>query len=229
MLIIADNRIPDEAKQNLSKYGKLLLLETSGITEKSISGHPDIFICNTGKKQIIAPNTPAEIKAALKKRNISFEEGEKPVGMNYPDAAKYNAVIIYKTIIHRSDITDKKILEECKDYNIIHVSQGFTRCSLLPLDGKHFMTSDEGIHKTLLQHGFTSLKVSVSGIILRGQPHGFFGGACGVCENKIFILGSLDHYCDKEKVELFAAQTGFKIVELYDGPLFDGGGIFFIA
>ena len=43
MLIIADNRIPLEAKNKLEKYGKLVLLKTSGITENSISGHPDIF------------------------------------------------------------------------------------------------------------------------------------------------------------------------------------------
>lgn len=228
MLIIADKRIPDEAKRNLGNYGELLLLESSGITEKSISGHPDIFICDTGKKLIIAPNAPGEIKTKLKTKCIPYIEGERNVGMDYPDAAKYNAVVIHKTIFHRSEITDKKILGECENYNIVHVSQGFTRCSLLPVDGKHFITSDEGIHKTLLQHGFTTLKVSVNGIILRGQPHGLFGGACGIYENKIFILGNLNHYRDKKKVEFFAGLMNFEIIELYDGPLFDGGGILFI-
>lgn len=228
MLIIADKRIPDEAKQNLRNYGELLLLETSNITEKSISGHPDIFICSVGSKFVVAPNLPEEFKNMLILKGVSLVVGSSPVGPDYPDAAHYNAVFTRKAIFHRSDITDKMILAECKNHQIIHVSQGFTRCSLLPVDDTHFITSDEGIHKTLLDIGYTTLKVSVSGIILKGQPHGFFGGACGIFENKIFILGNLNHYRDKKKVELFAGLMNFEIVELYDGPLFDGGGIFFI-
>jgi len=228
VLIIADKRIPEEARNNLQKYGELVLLETTGITEKSISGHPDIFICDAGGKIILAPNIPAEIKNVLTENNIPFIMGEKPVGMNYPYAAHYNAVVINNTIIHRSDITDKRIPDACKNHKLIEVSQGFTRCSLLPVDDKHFITSDEGIHKTLIELGYTALKVSVNGIILRGHPHGFFGGACGIFKNKIFILGNLNHYSDKKKVEFFAGLMNFEIVELYDGPLFDGGSIFFL-
>lgn len=228
MLIIADKRIPDEAKQNLYKYGKLFLLETDGITERSISGHPDVFICDTGKKLVLAPNIPATITKVLAEKKVPFVFGAKPVNPDYPEAAGYNAVITEDTIFHRSDITDKKILDECRGYNIIHVNQGFTRCSLLPVDGKHFITSDEGIHKTLMGQDYITLKVSVNGIVLKGQPHGFFGGACGIYENKIFILGNLNHYRDKRKIELFAGLMNYGIVELFDGPLFDGGGIIFL-
>jgi len=58
MLIITDKKIPEQAKINLSKYGEHILLETSKITDESISGHPDVFFCKTLKKLIIAPNTP---------------------------------------------------------------------------------------------------------------------------------------------------------------------------
>lgn len=228
MLIIADKKIPEEAKNNLLKYGKLVLLETKGITEESISGHPDIFICEAAGKIITAPNIPIEIKKALTEKNIPYIEGEKPVGMNYPEAAHYNAVVTDNLLIHRSNITDKRIVKECKKHKTIYVNQGFTRCSLLPLGDGHFITSDEGIHKTLIQLVYAALKVSVNGIILRGHPHGFFGGACGVSGNKMFILGSLNYYCDKKKVELFARLMNFEIVELYDGQLFDGGSIFFL-
>ncbi|MFH0864754.1 MAG: hypothetical protein V1904_01065 [Bacteroidota bacterium] len=228
MLIVADKKIPDEAKNNLRKFGELVLLETKGITEESISGHPDIFICCANEKIIVAPNIPAEVKKILAKKNIPYIEGGKHVGIDYPEAAHYNAVVINKAIIHRIDITDKRILETCKNYKLIEVAQGFTRCSLLPVDSRHFITSDEGIHKTLIELGYTVLKVSVNGIILKGHPHGFFGGACGVTENKIFILGNLNHYRDKKKVDLFVGLMNFEIVELYDGPLFDGGGIFFL-
>ena len=228
MLIIADKRIPQQAKENLLKYGKLVLLETTGITEESISGHPDVFICETENKIIISPNLPDKIKRKFSENKISFNEGEKPVGIDYPEAAHYNAVVKDNCIIHRNDITDLQIINECRGFKRINVNQGFTRCSLLPLGNNNFITSDEGIYKILLQEKFNALKVSTEGIILPGHKYGFFGGTCGFHNNKVFILGNIKHYYDGEKVKEFLKSLNLEIVELYDGPLFDGGGIFFL-
>lgn len=228
MLIIADKKIPEEAKTNLQKYGELALIENKGITEEGISGHPDVFICDVAGKIIAAPNLPLEIKKLLSVKKINFIEGNLPVGLAYPDAAHYNAVVANNVLIHRSDITDVIIIEECRNHKRINVHQGFTRCSLLPLSDDYFITSDEGINKILTQKGFTVLYVSPKEIVLPGHPHGFFGGSCGVLGNKFFILGSLNHYSEGEKVKHFATLLKYQIIELYDGPLFDGGGLLFI-
>jgi hypothetical protein len=111
------------------------------------------------------------------------------------------------------------------DYIPVHVDQGYCRCNLLPLKNDHFITSDEGIYKVLKRHTDHILKVTTNGIILEGHKHGFFGGCCGVFEDKVFLIGSLKHYEDGGKVEDFLKNLGYEIVELYDGPLFDGGGI----
>jgi hypothetical protein len=94
--------------------------------------------------------------------------------------------------------------------------------------GRQFITSDEGIYKTLKINGFPSLFVNAEDIILHGHKHGFFGGACGIFENKIFALGNLDGYSDGKKVKTFINSLGYDIIELYDGQLFDGGSIIFI-
>jgi len=228
MLIIADKKIPDEAKSNLRKFGELVLLETSGITEESISGHPDIFFCKTPEILIVAPNIPDNYKNVLSEKNISFVEGRFPVGMKYPGAARYNAVITNDFIIHRTDITDPSVSEYCKRCQRIYVRQGFTRCSLLPLKDGHFITSDTGISKVLTSKGLCVLHVSSKDIFLPGYTHGFFGGACGIFENKLFVIGNFNNYCDGEKVKLFINSLGYEVVELYDGQLFDGGSIIFI-
>jgi hypothetical protein len=228
MLIIADNRIPEEAKNRLESYGELLLFETSGITEYSISGHPDIFFCNTTKGLVIAPNLPEQYKEILRDNNVSFTEGLLPVEKKYPKAARYNAVITEHYLIHRTDITDTAITNGCKELVSINVKQGFSRCSLLPLKNDHFITSDEGIYKTLLQQEMKVLLVSSDGIILQDHPNGFFGGACGLNESQMFILGALKYYKDGEKIKSFVQPLNYEIVELFDGPLFDGGSIVFI-
>jgi hypothetical protein len=228
MLIIADNRIPEEAKNKLEEYGELVLLKTSGITENSISGHPDIFFCHTPNGLVIAPNLPQQYKEILRDKNISLIEGLLPVERTYPEAAKYNAVITEHFLIHRTDITDLSIINACKELVRINVKQGFSRCSLLALKENHFITSDEGIYKTLLEKGLNILLISPEGIILPDHPNGFFGGACGTNGNQLFILGKLKHYKDDEKVKSFIQSLNYEIVELYGGPLFDGGSIIFI-
>ena len=60
------------------------------------------------------------------------------------------------------------------------------------------------------------------------MKHGFFGGACGVHENKVFILGHLDKFKDGDKVRNYLKDLDYKIIELFDGQLFDGGSILFL-
>jgi hypothetical protein len=84
-------------------------------------------------------------------------------------------------------------------------------------------------HSTFNIQPSTFLYVSPETILLEGFPHGFFGGCCGVWEDKIFINGSLDLFEDGDKVKVFLHKIGYQIVELTDGPLTDVGSIMFIA
>jgi hypothetical protein len=72
------------------------------------------------------------------------------------------------------------------------------------------------------------LYVAPAGIKLEGFPHGFFGGCCGVWEDKVFLNGSLLHYPEGEKVRQYLKDLGYGIVELSDGPLLDVGSILFV-
>jgi len=72
------------------------------------------------------------------------------------------------------------------------------------------------------------LYVSPESILLEGFPHGFFGGCCGVWEDKVFVNGSLSLHPDGEKIREFLVSLGYEIVELNEGPLTDVGSIFFI-
>jgi len=228
MLIIADKKIPEKAKSNLRKYGELVLLETKGITEESISGHPDIFFCRTPGTLVIAPNLPETVKKILSEKNIAFTEGSSPVEVKYPFSASYNAVVTENFFIHHTGITDTIVTDNCIHLSKIHVLQGYTRCNLLRLDEGHFITSDKGIYKTLTEKGLFALYVSPSDIILPGHDYGFFGGACGIFENTFFVIGNLSKYCDGEKVKSFVEKFHYDIIELYDGPLFDGGSVLFL-
>ncbi len=227
MIVIANKNIPEHAFEQLEKYGKVLSFKTNGITYPAISGHPDVFLCLSEKHLVIAPNTPADFKRALTDNQVSYYEGQSEVGNNYPETARYNAVITEHFLIHNLQITDNKIKEVCADKTAIHVNQAYTRCNLFPLKNDSFITSDQGIYKTLITNRLNVLYVKPQGIILPEFKHGFFGGTCGVYKNKIFILGSLSKFPDGRKVKEFLTNADYHIVELYYGPLFDGGSLVF--
>ncbi len=228
MLIIIDKKIPKEAKEKLSKYGEIIKFSTTGITYETISGHPDVFFCKTDKALIIAANLPEHFKNILKNNNISFIEGIKKVGQNYPATAHYNAAISEDYIIHNFDFTDENILKNTSPKQKIKINQAYSRCNILPLKKNNFITSDKGIQNTLSKNKIEHLFVSPEKIILPGFSNGFIGGCCGVFENKIFLMGSLKYFPDGERFKQFVKNLKYEIIELYDGPLFDGGSILFI-
>jgi hypothetical protein len=95
-------------------------------------------------------------------------------------------------LIHNLKITDPVILQVHSGKKHIHVSQGYTRCNLMALDDKSFITSDRGIEKTLkCRRTPMCCFVDPAPVILKGQKHGFFPGCCGVLDKNVLITGSL--------------------------------------
>lgn len=229
MLILVDKRIPAEAKIELSDYGEIIDFESNDIVYDAISGHPDIFFCQTPENLFIAPNTPDVYKDILSKRKIKFTLGENYLGEKYPDTSFYNAVITDKFLIHNIKYTDKKIINATTDRIKINVNQSYTRCNLLDLGDNKFITSDLGIYKALkLIPTVSILYVNPDQINLHGFQNGFFGGCCGFYNNNLFIIGNLNCYEDGAKIKEFINLFHINLVELSDNQLFDGGSILFI-
>jgi len=133
MLIIIDTKLPEKAKQSLSRYGELVGLATEGITYDSISGHPDIFFCQNVSELITAPNLPGHYTELLRSKGVCLTKGTNPVGNVYPATAHYNGVLSEGNLIHHLDLTDPVILGQVDPQKRIHVSQGYCRCNLISL------------------------------------------------------------------------------------------------
>ena len=235
--IIADSRMPEEAKKNLKKLGDVLFLNPTEITYKSISAHPDIFFFQTKNGLVYAPNAPKRIVKELKKRKIKLTEGKKEVGRKYPETVPYNAVGIGDTLIHNLKHTDPTILSLYENH--IQVNQGYTRCNLVALNGNSFITSipDNRQQTTdnrlcpseshVETYGRTSiLYIDPKQIKLEGHDHGFFPGCCGVWKNNLIVCGSTKHLKEKAELDKFLKDNDFNLIELYDGELVDVGSIF---
>ena len=241
--IIADSRMPEDAKKNLKKLGNVLFINPTSVTYNSISSHPDIFFFQKDDALIYAPNAPKRIVKELKKRKIKLIEGKKEVGKKYPETVPYNAVGIGNLLIHNLNHTDETILSSYENH--INVNQGYTRCNLLALNENAFITSDVGIFNVVNSqqstdnslyphesHVETYVRTSVlyidpKQIKLEGQKNGFFPGCCGVWKNNLIVCGSTKNLKEKAELDKFLKDNNFNLIELYDGELIDVGSIFF--
>ncbi len=223
MIIIADKKIPDDARKRLEQFGKIILLETKGVTYPAISGHPDIFFCRADDKLVVSPGLPPPVVGDLKAARVRFVFGDLETGSAYPETARLNAAVTPESIFHNEKYTDPVLKRLCAGKQLIHVNQGYTRCNLIPLKNNRFIASDKGIEKTLRKQGLEVLYVDPKGILLPGFKNGFIGGTCGIVDDNIFFIGSLNYFPEGEKIKDFLFD--YKIIELYDGPLFDGGSL----
>jgi hypothetical protein len=228
MLIVIDKRIPEEAKKRLSNFGTLVEFSTQNITYPAISGHPDIFLFQTPESLICALNLPESYSRLFKNRGVKFNFGNNPVGSNFPETSYYNCLATEKSLFHKKGHSDKQILEECKRLEFIDLPQAYTRCSLMALSPQSFITSDKGIEKALKKNNIEVHYFSPEEIILPEMPHGFIGGALGLYAEKLFALGNPDFHSWGEEFKTVIKQKDIELISLYDGPFFDGGGIFFL-
>lgn len=226
-LIITDKKLPLPAKNTLKTFGELVLLQTDNLVYKSISGHPDIFMCQGAEGLVVAPGLPTELHAILAETGIRLITGHSNPGKAYPESAGYNAVVTDECIIHNLKITDPAIVEAFPNRKHLHVNQGYTRCNLLALDNHHFITSDRGIEKVLTLEKKSVLYVDPVPVRLRGQKHGFFPGCCGIAGDEVLIAGGLSYHPDGDEITTFIHEAGFAFRELYNGSLTDVGGIFY--
>lgn len=227
MFIIADARLPQPALKRLRGFGELLPFATSGITYASVSGHPDIFFSQTPSGLLYAPNLPKAFLALLEINRIPLIRGERPVGKHYPESAGYNAFINKTYLIHQLQYTDPALMRRCLKLTSLKVNQGYTRCNLIEAGGL-YITSDRGIKKKLEQQGEKCFFVEPGQIRLPGQANGFFGGCAGYSDGKLFLSGSCRYFREGSQLKSMLKEREVEVIELYDGPLFDGGSIYFI-
>ncbi len=229
MLAIIDKRAPKEAVLCLKKQvGDVFQFESIGLTSDSISGHPDIFIYQDESNLIIAPNAPLPLLDFLNFHKVDYVFGEKKIEKNFENSVSYNCIGTEHYFFHKTGFTDPVILKLNRNKEFINLPQAFTRCSLTHLGNKNFITSDKGIEKKLIKKGLNCFYFSPEQISIIGHKHGFLGGTCGLYNNKLLFIGTIDMHQQGIALRNYIEGSGIEIVSLTNSLLYDGGGIFFI-
>ena len=229
MLIICDYRASNEAIKNLESIGKVFLFKNNFLHSMPLHGHPDIFMCKTPEKLILAPNIDKETLDQLSESNTPYVFGNLPVETQHPFIARYNAVVTNKAIICNSSTVDSKILELYPNNRVIDVKQSYNRCSTIALSDDSFLTSDAKTHQKLIKNGFESLLIDPKTIRLDGYSHGLFGGCAGLCNvsSTLYVMGELKTLPNYQEIATRIEKLNLSVVCLTSSSLHDVGGLFF--
>lgn len=234
MFGFVDYRITRTEIENLIKAGimPIKVPKCSNVYE-AVNGHPDIQLnllkSKSDTKIIIQKEISQEFRNILTKNNIKYIVSKNCLKEKYPSDIILNAFVTENYFIHNTKYTDPEFFLSQKNKKIINVSQGYTKCSVLPVTETAFITSDKGIFNALKPAGFDILLLPPGDISLPGLNYGFIGGCGGMISNNLMaFFGNLNFYKYGNQVIDFLKKYNISPVYLKDGPLSDRGSLLVI-
>lgn len=195
------------------------------------ASHADMLLFSIGDALVVHRSYYAlarrEIDTILHSTGLRLVLTDCPRGPEYPLDVALNALLCGRYLFGRLDVLAPEIPALAKQNGItpVHVRQGYAGCSGLTADNV-ILTADPSLTKAARACGIPVIPVPDKNILLPGYDHGFFGGCGGVCENEILLCGTPDpaeYAAPIHSLTLF----GKSVLPLYDGPLYDCGGIKF--
>ncbi len=191
-----------------------------------ISSHVDIFACSVNGKVFLSSNINLSIDGF---ENAIYGES---VENFYPNDVKYNVCVTKKYAILNEKYVSSKILEEIKHMKleIISVKQGYTKCNLVALNDRNYITSDIGIKNELEKRNLNVLYMPDEDIKLLDRSgnyskmKGFIGGACLVFENKFIVFGDINKLKNGQALREFVTSNGFNVIDFVGEDVIDYGG-----
>ena len=227
--------IPDEYLQGLDRLlpgTERLALPPAHELYPSIAAHPDIRICPLDAHTfVVAPSVPGTVVSRITEAGIRVVRSSASPRGKYPDTAILNAVRVGGHVFHNTHYTDQMLKDAAKELGLtlVHVAQGYARCSVIPVGERALITCDRGIEKAAREVGLDAKLVATDTVLLPGEKHGFIGGASGVMpDGRVVFLGDMRTHPDGEGIVSFLTAHG--VACGYPGglPLFDAGtAIFF--
>lgn len=234
MKCIISEDIGSEAYQEIRKFTKnIITIRKHNDLYNAIRSHSDIQCFPLDNGVILHPKISQETIEEFKTYGVEIVFGDKVLAEKYPDNISYNAARVGDKLFHNFKYSDKKLIEECEKRSmvLVNVKQGYTRCSLLAIDSKSIITSDQGIATKARDNGIDACIIEKGNIELPGFSYGFIGGAGGVIPSEGLVLfnGDISLHPDYHKIVSFIKGKGLSYYCLSESKLKDIGSIFFIS
>ena len=226
-----DYRVTNEELVSLSKLNmNPIIVPRCNNVYDAINGHPDIqlnILKNKSSAQIIIQKDIGEnFKKSLKSNNLKYIVSKKSLSNTYPYDIILNSLILENYFIHNLKFTDENLLKSQNSKTQINVSQGYTKCSILPVRDNVLITNDKGIFEALKHYNFDILLLPSGDILLPSLNYGFIGGVGGMISNdRMAFFGDLDSYKWGDEIKKFLYKYDVSPIALKKGKLIDRGSL----
>lgn len=206
--VIVSRDAGKELKNHLSEKADLMIFEPIDTVAEPVRCHPDLVYCRL-------------------KEDIIFMGNERLLKPVYPGDIIYNGFSTGKYFIHDLKHTDAELLKAVNELGLIpvNVKQGYSCCSIVPVDEDSIITADRGIAKAAEAAGLKVLTVEPGHVELPGYDTGFLGGTSGRVGDEIIFNGNLSAHPDHEAIRDFIESRGLRIKYFENYSLRDIGSI----
>lgn len=210
----------------MKTQGTVILVPKDERFDSRISSHPDLVISIIDNNLIIDENASIPIFKQLDALGIPYVMGKSRLSAVYPKDTAYNAVITKNFLLHNLNYTNPLLLMHSTytKKKLIHVKQGYTKCSTVVLNDNSIITSDQGIYKAAKDF-MNVLLIQPGHVLLEGYEFGFLGGASSSLEDTIVFHGDLSKHPDFLRIATFIEAAHKKLHYFKEFPLTDIGSI----
>lgn len=230
-MALVDGRIEKILENKLANMGvRVIKTEKYKGLYEAISFHPDILYHHLGGNKIIyAPGTSDRVNIYLESLGFLLIPGNTRLGGKYPFNIAYNVARVGNVAFHNLKYTDPVLANELisEGVELVHVNQGYAKCSISVVDDSSIITSDPGIAKAAEKKGLDVLLTETEEEIkLPGVKYGFIGGSSGLIDERKWLLtGDILNLKSSEKIIQFLQKKSIDIVYLPGEPVVDIGSI----
>ncbi|HHV99760.1 MAG TPA: hypothetical protein GXX36_09345 [Clostridiaceae bacterium] len=230
-IALVDGRIQKVLENKLAHMGvRVIKTEKYKGLYEAISYHPDILYHHLGGNKIVyAPGTSERVNNSLENLGFQLIPGSTRLGGKYPFNIAYNVARLGNVAFHNLKFTDPVLANELisQGVELVHVNQGYAKCSISVVDENSIITSDPGIAKVAVKKGLDVLLIEPEEEIkLPGIKYGFIGGSSGLIDKKKWLLtGDILNLKSSEKIIQFLQKKCIDIVHLPGEPVVDIGSI----
>ena len=226
--IVIDSRASDDSVKTLSDLGyKLIYIPSNKCFDNPICAHPDIFMTKI-KDTWFVDRSVKELFIFCDDMYFCDRGTGDVTAIKYPNDCSFNCVSVGDSLICNKNITHSEILNfsEKNGMNIIHVNQGYTKCSTCKITENAIITEDTNIHNAAMKNGIDSLLIEKGFVRLDGYNYGFIGGAAGLIENNLLAVnGNINKHPNSKEILEFCSKHKVKVLNLNQNQLYDIGSI----
>ncbi len=197
-----------------------------------IAGHPDIQMCRMGVPE--PAGCAGAVEEALPAKHwtdaplfVPAPEELAQLTEKYPSDVAFCAACTGKYFLHNLKFTHPRLLSvaEQMGMRMIHVRQGYAKCSTVIVDRDSIITYDRGIAAPAEAAGMSVLLIRPGHIHLPGYDTGFIGGASGRVDDAVIFNGNLMGHPDGAAIRDFVLSRGLRCLWLEQFSLSDIGSI----